>query len=429
MHVSSLLTSFYCYVKNRMVQTVFINMSELRYSFLFFVLLSFVSSCTSDDDSPTINDTKDCLLKVDVVMRDIAYRTEEIMKSNLKKGISWEYFHYQTMPNNQLYLRHSNAVYGIGENGIKAEATLKGNVIHIHEQQISKSATAYGRYDLIYNLGPLEAGNYEIVVENDAAFPAQTAQFQLSYGEDTRIIGRVPRVSYNPELYRFCYPQGEYQIRLKERQVSNGDRWLADVVDMPLGAEKNGCPTIGETIILPHEYSMTDFWGFSHEDFVQNNVLHVRLGRCEYYFDSSKLWNVQYITKSIDNLRYVSTQLAKDSIVGRWVKIRQGNILESERNEILDFDENGGMQTTNMKVRIETDEVVPLCIESAYQFESDWHSDSVNGLTGHLYLSRSTYSKPGRYLCSFIGGQMVLVLDEGDGVYYNDPTEYFERIK
>ena len=196
-----------------------------------------------------------------------------------------------------------------------------------------------------------------------------------------------------------------------------------------MGTEKNGCPTIGETIILPHEYSMTDFWGFSHEDFVQNNVLHVRLGRCEYYFDSSKLWNVQYITKSIDNLRYVSTQLAKDSIVGRWVKIRQGNILESERNEILDFDENGGMQTTNMKVRIETDEVVPLCIESAYQFESDWHSDSVNGLTGHLYLSRSTYSKPGRYLCSFIGGQMVLVLDEGDGVYYNDPTEYFERIK
>ena len=135
--------------------------------------------------------------------------------------------------------------------------------------------------------------------------------------------------------------------------------------------------------------------------------------------DKGNQQEVDEITKALVESDAVADVVAK-ALVGKWQLVREGDRDFSASGTYLEFDANKNV-VCEFGVGTESYQKNSYTVE----FEDDWTA-VVNKVQGHLKFPLNEAEN--RFICSFDGGQLVLLPDCGL-IYFMDPTKYFVKVK
>ena len=116
-----------------------------------------------------------------------------------------------------------------------------------------------------------------------------------------------------------------------------------------------------------------------------------------------------------------ATHDAAKALIGKWKLVEKGGIKIPESSIYLSF------TTTGMVVK-DWKDPEPHTAEYSFHLENDWNYDEDNQVYwGHIVLGYSN-SSLNPYNCRINGDEMML-LPSNKVIFYNDPTEIYERVK
>lgn len=92
-----------------------------------------------------------------------------------------EYIEYKSMKDGVLSLSHVNAAFNCEPGELKTQATIEENVIKLLETEEHPGANCICPYDLYCEVGPLNDGNYTIIIYNGSYENGERARFSITY--------------------------------------------------------------------------------------------------------------------------------------------------------------------------------------------------------------------------------------------------------
>ncbi len=114
-----------------------------------------------------------------------SFRVRHITHSDCKDGVKadeQEYIAYKTVDNYYLDMNHVNVMFNCCPGELIVTSNVSNDTIYIYEEEKESICNCICKYDLSYEVGPLEYQEYVVKVYK---FNMEQAQFTIDFNEDT----------------------------------------------------------------------------------------------------------------------------------------------------------------------------------------------------------------------------------------------------
>ncbi len=137
---------------------------------ILLAALFFVTGCKEKSNTPFPNES---------------FRVSNLTHSGCKdevKSDEQEYIAYKTINDYYLDMHHVNAVFNCCADHLIVDSKVSNDTIYIYEDEVGQDCYCVCKYDLNYEVGPLEYQEYVVKVYK---YNVEHAQFTIDFNENT----------------------------------------------------------------------------------------------------------------------------------------------------------------------------------------------------------------------------------------------------